>query len=200
MFVNETFLQELKSKIIIEDIVSNYVSLKKRGSNAIGICPFHNEKTPSFTVYNDTQSFYCYGCATGGDAITFLQKIENIDFIDAVRLLTQYVGVNMPDDVADDNNWGQKKRRILEINRESAKFFHDYMMTSPKKSGLNYWHNRNITQSSLNPVGIVSFSIFPSLTISISFFITVFSLSKVSISLNFFIAELYFNSIVPISP
>lgn len=150
MFVNETFLQELKSKIIIEDIVSNYVSLKKRGSNAIGICPFHNEKTPSFTVYNDTQSFYCYGCATGGDAITFVQKIENIDFIDAVRLLTQYVGVNMPDDVADDNNWGQKKRRILEINRESAKFFHDYMMTSPKKTGLNYWHNRNITQNTIN--------------------------------------------------
>lgn len=69
MPLNESFLQELKYKTDIEDIVSTYVSLRKRGNTSVGLCPFHNEKTPSFTVYNDTQSFYCFGCGAGGDAI-----------------------------------------------------------------------------------------------------------------------------------
>ena len=79
MALNESFLQELKYKTDIEDIVSTYVSLRKRGNTSVGLCPFHNEKTPSFTVYNDTQSFYCFGCGAGGDAIGFIKKIENLE-------------------------------------------------------------------------------------------------------------------------
>ena len=76
MSLNESFLQELKYKTDIEDIVSTYVSLRKRGNTSVGLCPFHNEKTPSFTVYNDTQSFYCFGCGAGGDAIGFIKKLK----------------------------------------------------------------------------------------------------------------------------
>lgn len=93
MALNESFLQELKYKTDIEDIVSTYVSLRKRGNTSVGLCPFHNEKTPSFTVYNDTQSFYCFGCGAGGDAIGFIKKIENLDYIDAVKLLAERAGM-----------------------------------------------------------------------------------------------------------
>ena len=86
------FLQELKFKTDINDVVSTYVTLKKRGNTYVGLCPFHNEKTPSFTVYPATQSFYCFGCGAGGDAVTFIKKIENLDYIDAVKLLAQRAG------------------------------------------------------------------------------------------------------------
>ena len=89
MPVNESFLQELKYKTDITDIVSSYVTLKKRGATLVGLCPFHNEKTPSFTVYPDTQSFYCFGCGAGGDSVTFIKKIENLDYIDALKMLSQ---------------------------------------------------------------------------------------------------------------
>ena len=89
MPLNENFLQELKYKTDIEDIISTYVTLRKRGNTSVGLCPFHNEKTPSFTVYNDTQSFYCFGCGAGGDAIGFIKKIENLDYIDAVKMLAE---------------------------------------------------------------------------------------------------------------
>ena len=79
MALSDSFLQELKMKTDIEDVISTYVTLKRRGATLVGLCPFHNEKTPSFTVYPATQSFYCFGCGAGGDAITFLKKIENLE-------------------------------------------------------------------------------------------------------------------------
>ena len=96
------FLQELKLKTDINDVVSTYVTLKKRGNTYVGLCPFHNEKTPSFTVYPATQSFYCFGCGAGGDAVTFIKKIENLDYTDAVKSLAQRAGMQMPDDTAYD--------------------------------------------------------------------------------------------------
>ena len=98
MAINDAFLQELRFKTDIEDVISTYVSLRKRGSTSIGLCPFHNEKTPSFTVYNDTQSFYCFGCGAGGDAVTVIKNIENLDYLDAVKLLAQRAGMQMPVD------------------------------------------------------------------------------------------------------
>ena len=148
MALNENFLQELKFKTDIEDIISTYVTLKKRGNTSVGLCPFHNEKTPSFTVYNDTQSFYCFGCGAGGDAIGFIRKIENLDYIDAVKLLAQRAGMQMPQDGFDDSI-SKKRRRILEINRESAKFFHSYMMSEQGRVGLEYFLNRGLTKKTI---------------------------------------------------
>ena len=83
--LSDSFLQEVRMKTDIADLISNYVTLKKRGNTYVGLCPFHNEKTPSFTVYDDTQSFYCFGCGVGGDAVTFVKKIENLYYGHAVK-------------------------------------------------------------------------------------------------------------------
>ena len=153
MPLNESFLQELKYKTDIEDIVSTYVSLRKRGNTSVGLCPFHNEKTPSFTVYNDTQSFYCFGCGAGGDAIGFIKKIENLDYIDAVKLLAERAGMQMPQDGFDDSI-SKKRRRILQINREAAKFFHSYLMSPQGKTGYDYFINRGLTPKTIVKFGL----------------------------------------------
>lgn len=154
MPLNESFLQELKFKTDIEEIISSYVSLKKRGSTSVGLCPFHNEKTPSFTVYNDTQSFYCFGCGAGGDAVTFIKKIENLDYIDAVKLLAQRAGIQMPDDASYDDSLSKKRRRILEINREAAKFYYAYLLSDQGKAGLDYYLNRGLSMHTIKRFGL----------------------------------------------
>ncbi len=154
MALSEAFLQELKFKTDIEDIISTYVTLRKNGSTSKGLCPFHNEKTPSFTVYNDTQSFYCFGCGAGGDAVTFLKKIENLDYIDAVKLLAQRVGLQMPDDNSYDDSLSKKRRRVLEINRETAKFYYSYLISPQGKVGLDYFLNRGLSMNTIKRFGL----------------------------------------------
>ena len=95
--IPEEFLQELKYRCDIESIVSKYVNLRRSGRSLVGLCPFHSEKTPSFHVYPDNQSFYCFGCEVGGDAITFIRKIENLDYVEAVRFLAQLAGLEVPE-------------------------------------------------------------------------------------------------------
>ncbi len=153
MPLNESFLQELKYKTDIEDVISPYVTLKRRGSTSVGLCPFHNEKTPSFTVYHDTQSFYCFGCGVGGDAVGFIKRIENLDYIDAVKLLAQRAGMQMPQDGVDDS-LSKRRRRILEINRESAKFFNSYMMSPQGKKGLDYFISRGLSLATIKHFGL----------------------------------------------
>lgn len=154
MALSEAFLQELKFKTDIEDIISTYVTLRKNGSTSKGLCPFHNEKTPSFTVYNDTQSFYCFGCGAGGDAVTFLKKIENLDYIDAVKLLAQRAGLQMPDDNSYDDSLSKKRRRVLEINREAAKFYYSYLISPQGRVGLDYFLSRGLSMNTIKRFGL----------------------------------------------
>ncbi|MDD6728908.1 MAG: DNA primase [Eubacteriales bacterium] len=154
MALNESFLQELKYKTDIEDVISSYVTLKKRGSTSVGLCPFHNEKTPSFTVYNDTQSFYCFGCGAGGDAVGFIRRIENLDYIDAVKLLAQRAGMPMPEENTYDDSLSRKRRKILEINRETAKFYNAYMMSPEGKKGREYFLDRGLTPNTIKHFGL----------------------------------------------
>ena len=93
----DAFIQELKLRSDITDIVSSYVTLRRSGRNLVGLCPFHGEKTPSFNVYPDNGSFYCFGCHTGGDVITFIRKIENLDYMEAVRFLADRAGLQLTD-------------------------------------------------------------------------------------------------------
>lgn len=153
MPVNESFLQELKYKTDITDIVSAYVSLKKRGATLVGLCPFHNEKTPSFTVYPETQSFYCFGCGAGGDAVTFIRKIENLDYIDAVKMLAQRAGLQMPTDGFDDSI-SKRRRRIYEANRAAAKYFHSVLMSEEGSKALEYYRNRKFTLHTIRKFGL----------------------------------------------
>lgn len=149
----DSFLQELKLKTDIVDLVSSYVTLKKRGNTYVGLCPFHNEKTPSFTVYENTQSFYCFGCGAAGDCVGFTRKIDNLDYIDAVKSLAQRAGMQMPEDGYDDS-LSKKRRTILEINRETARFYHSYMMSEEGKIGLQYFLDRGLSLKTVKHFGL----------------------------------------------
>lgn len=149
----EEFLQELRDRNDITDVISSYVTLKRAGRLYSGRCPFHNEKTPSFYVYPDTQSFYCFGCGAGGEVITFTKKIENLDYIDAVKFLAQRAGMNMPQDSYDDS-MAKLKRRIYEINRETARFFHNCLISPVGAKGLDYLHSRGLTDKTIKRFGL----------------------------------------------
>lgn len=153
MALNDGFLQELKMKTDIEDVISTYVALKRRGATLVGLCPFHNEKTPSFTVYPATQSFYCFGCGAGGDAITFLKKIENLDYLDAVKTLAQRAGLQMPQEGFDDS-LSKRRRRILEMNREAARFYHSVLLSPEGKVGYDYYIGRALSAATINHFGL----------------------------------------------
>lgn len=153
MALSDSFLQELKMKTDIEDVISTYVTLKRRGATLVGLCPFHNEKTPSFTVYPATQSFYCFGCGAGGDAITFLKKIENLDYLDAVKTLAQRAGLQMPQEGFDDS-LSKRRRRILEMNREAARFYHSVLLSPEGKVGYDYYIGRALSAVTINHFGL----------------------------------------------
>ena len=104
----------------IVQLVSSYVRLRRRGKVYTGLCPFHSEKSPSFTVYDSNQSFYCFGCGAGGDIITFVRQIENLDYVDAVKFLAQRAGMEMPE---YDDGASLLRSKVLEINRQIARYY-----------------------------------------------------------------------------
>ncbi|MEY8358798.1 DNA primase [Anaerotruncus colihominis] len=151
--ISDLFLQELKNNSDIEQVVSSYVRLKRRGRIANGLCPFHSEKSPSFTVYPDNQSFYCFGCGAGGDVITFIRKIENLEYVEAVRFLAQRAGMAMPEEVADDGA-AKLKMRVYALNRALARHFHDCLKSPAGKPGLDYLHGRGLTNRTITHFGL----------------------------------------------
>lgn len=154
MALGEEFLSELRMRTDIENLISSYVVLKRRGKTLVGLCPFHNEKTPSFTVYPESQSFYCFGCGSGGDAVTFLRKIENLDYIDAVKTLADKAGMTMPDEGGYDKTISDKRRRILEANRAAARYFHSCLMAPEGREALEYLLRRGLTKKTIASFGL----------------------------------------------
>lgn len=149
----DAFIQELKLRSDITDIVSSYVTLRRSGRNLVGLCPFHGEKTPSFNVYPDNGSFYCFGCHTGGDVITFIRKIENLDYMEAVRFLADRAGLQVPENNVDDG-MARQRMRILEINRETARFFFSTLNSEAGRPGLEYLRSRSLTQKTIRHFGL----------------------------------------------
>ncbi len=147
-------LEEIKSKNDIESVISAYVSLKRRGKNLIGLCPFHNEKTPSFTVYPESDSFYCYGCGKGGDQFTFVKLAENLDYIEAVKLLADRSGVYIPEDNGYDDSMLRLKNTVYEINAEAARFYHNYLFTESGKKVLDYYKSRGLSLNTIKHFGL----------------------------------------------
>ena len=150
---SDEFLSELRLRCDIEQIISSYVPLRRRGKNLVGLCPFHNEKTPSFTVYPETESFYCFGCGAGGEVISFIRRIENLDYVEAVRFLCERAGMNMPED-GYDTSLAQKRKRMYEINREAARFFHETLFSPEGKAGLDYYKSRGYSKKTLVRFGM----------------------------------------------
>lgn len=147
------FLEELKFKNDIESVISGYVSLKRRGSTLVGLCPFHNEKTPSFTVYADKGNYHCYGCGVGGDVITFIRQIENLDYVEAVRFLAERAGIPIPTDGVDDRRAKQRKN-VLEINRASARYFYDMLISPEGEAAKNYYLSRKLAPKTIKHFGL----------------------------------------------
>ena len=153
MRFSDEFLSEVRERNDIVDVISPYVDLRVRGPLATGLCPFHNEKTPSFTVYINTQSYYCFGCGSGGDAITFIKNIENLAYAEAVTMLAEKSGLPLPADGYDDGV-AKMKRRMLDANREAAKFFHSSLFTDEGKTGLDYFLNRGLSMETIRHFGL----------------------------------------------
>lgn len=153
MALPQYFLQELKYKNDISEVAASYVNLKRRGKNMIGLCPFHNEKTPSFNIYPENGSFYCFGCNTGGDVITFIMRIENLDYIETIRFLAQRSGLQMPEEGIDDS-MSRLRTRILEVNRETARFYHSTLLSEEGKAGLDYLRRRQLEMNTIKRFGL----------------------------------------------
>ena len=150
---SDEFLNELRMRCDIEQVISPYINLKRRGKNLVGLCPFHNEKTPSFTVYPESQSFYCFGCGAGGEAIGFIRRAENLDFTEAVRYLCDKSGMVMPSDGYDDS-LSVKRKRMYEINKEAARFFNSCLFTEKGREGLEYFKSRGFRKSTITHFGL----------------------------------------------
>ena len=149
----DDFIDRLRDSNDIESVIAGYVDLRRRGKTLTGLCPFHNEKTPSFTVYPETASYYCFGCGAGGDVINFVRHIENLDYIEAVKLLADRAGIKMPDDKVDDSA-SNLRRRIYAANREAARFFHETLFTEAGKGQLEYLRRRNIPMKMIKHFGL----------------------------------------------
>ena len=153
MALPKEFIQEIHDRLSIEDVISSYISLKKAGKNLKGLCPFHNEKTPSFTVYPETESFYCFGCGAAGDVIAFLMRIENLDYIDAVKAAADLAGLNMPDNGYDDS-FAKLRLRLLSANREAARFYNNILYEEKGRAGLEYYMKRGLPKSTITHFGL----------------------------------------------
>ncbi len=154
MAISEEFLSQLRDRTDIEDLLSSYMTLKRRGKNLVGLCPFHSEKTPSFTVYPDNGSFYCFGCGAGGDVITFVRRMENLDYVEAVKFLSQRAGLRMPEDGFDDT-LSKRRQRILAANREAARFFHAQLLLPENREALEYFTvNRRLSMQTIRHFGL----------------------------------------------
>ena len=153
MRISERFIQELQDKIDIEQVISSHINLKRRGKNLVGLCPFHNEKTPSFTVYPESRSFYCFGCGAGGDVISFVRRMDNLDYIEAVKSVAQMAGMSMPEDGYDDT-LSKQRMRLLEANREAARFYNACLMDPKNKDALDYFLKRGLSINTIRRFGL----------------------------------------------
>lgn len=151
---NDEFIYRLRNANPIETVMGSYVQLIRRGRNYVCSCPFHSEKTPSCTIFTDNQSFYCFGCASGGDVITFTMKIENLSFTEAVRLLAQRSGLEIPEHNSADSRIAQRRTRIYEMNRIAANFFYTNLIKGDDKAGLSYFADRKLLPQTIKKYGL----------------------------------------------
>jgi DNA primase len=156
MFYSEEIVEEVRSRSDIVDVVSGYVKLQRRGSSYLGLCPFHNEKTPSFSVSPDKQIYHCFGCGAGGNVITFLMEYENYSFQEALGILAQRAGISLPKEEMSKEARAQADLRasLLEINKLAANYFY-YQLKQPQgKQGLDYLTKRKLSKETIRRFGL----------------------------------------------
>ncbi len=153
MTYSDDFLEQLRAACPMETIAGNYVNLIRRGRHYVCNCPFHSEKSPSCTIFPDTQSFYCFGCGAGGDVITWVRRMENLEFTDAVKQLAEKSGLEVPNDREADRR-AQLRTRIFGINRETANFYFRNLISGNDKRGLQYFVSRQLKPETIKKYGL----------------------------------------------
>ena len=156
MYFSEELIEEIRQKNDIVDVISGYVKLQKKGSSYFGLCPFHNEKSPSFSVSRSKQMYYCFGCGAGGNVITFIMEYENYSFIEAVRMLAERVGVEVPE-VEYSKEAKEKadmKATMLEINKLAAKYFYAQLKSEQGKAAYTYLTRRGLSEETITAFGL----------------------------------------------
>ena len=156
MFYPDELIEEVRSRNDIVDVISGYVHLQKKGANYFGLCPFHNEKSPSFSVSRSKQMYYCFGCGAGGNVFTFLMEYENDTFPEAVKALADRAGISLPEaDESEEAKREQSKRsRLLAINKEAAKYFYFQLRAKQGEPGLHYLRKRQLTDETIHRFGL----------------------------------------------
>ncbi len=156
MYYPDEIVEEVRMKNDIVDVISGYVRLQKKGANHFGLCPFHNEKSPSFSVSGGKQMYYCFGCGAGGNVFTFIMEYENYSFPEAVKLLADRAGVNLPEvEYSEEMRKKEsRKSRLLEINKEAAKYFYYQLRSDRGEKGYRYLAERGLSQETMKKFGL----------------------------------------------
>lgn len=155
--LSDAWLEELRSRVSLEEVVSEYVPLKQKGRRFWGCCPFHNEKTPSFSVDSEAQMYYCFGCHKGGTVINFVMDMERMEFMDAVRLLADRAHMELPERSAQPGRESanrDERERLYEVNRAAARYYHDLLWTEEGAAALNYLYGRGLNDSDIRRFGL----------------------------------------------
>ncbi len=156
MYYSDELIEEVRTKNDIVDVISGYVRLQKKGSNHFGLCPFHNEKSPSFSVSGPKQMYYCFGCGAGGNVITFLMEYENLSFQEALKSLADRAGVALPraDESQEQKRAQSRRARLLEINKEAAKYFYYQLRAKQGSVGYAYLKGRELSDETMRQFGL----------------------------------------------
>ena len=156
MFYSENLIEEVRMKNDIVDVISSYVKLQKKGSSYFGLCPFHNEKSPSFSVSPSKQMYYCFGCGAGGNVLTFIMEYENYSFPEALKYLADRVGVELPQQEMNEEMKRQQdlRSRILELNKMAAKYYYYQLRTENGTHAMEYLKGRKLSDETIHKFGL----------------------------------------------
>ena len=152
--IPQEYIQEVVRRNDIEEVIGQYVQLRRRGRTLSGLCPFHNEKTPSFVVYPDTQSFYCFGCGAAGDVINFVRKYNNLGYVESIKQLAARAGMPLPE---EEDREAKARQRLLEINRSAARYFYEQLnaRTPEAAQARRYWkEKRGLSDAAIRRFGL----------------------------------------------
>ena len=156
MYYSDELIEEIRTRNDIVDVISGYVRLQKKGSSYFGLCPFHNEKSPSFSASREKQMYYCFGCGAGGNVFTFLMEYENFSFIEAVKYLADRAGIALPEREysKEAKERADLKSSILEVNKQAAKYFYVQLKSERGAQAYTYLKNRGLSDSTITAFGL----------------------------------------------
>ena len=155
--IDRAVIEEILARTDLPSLIGSYVTLKRAGTNMTGLCPFHSEKTPSFTVFTASNSFYCFGCGAGGDAITFVRRMENLEYPDAIEVLAKRAGITIRQTVEVSGGKKYDRARFYEMNRDAARFFHANLHkdTPNARAAMDYLRNkRGLSAATITHFGL----------------------------------------------